>query len=1021
VNLAAFSARHTRALVFLTGALTATGLLIGAGLPVSLFPTVAFPRVQVLADVGDRPADRMMVEVTRTLEEAVNTVPGLVNVRSLTSRGSCEISLNFRWGVPMDTTLVLVQGAIEQVRPQLPAETRVRVRRMDPTVFPVIAYSLSSATTDPVAVRDLALYRLRPLLAQVPGVAQAVVLGGETREVAVAVDPDRLAGHGVTLDDVQAAIANSNVIRSVGRIEQDYKLYLVVVTGEYADLDAVRATVVKERDGVPVTLGEVADVGPSVEPQWIRVMANGSPAILLNVYQQRDANTVAIAAQVERVLRRYEAKLPRDVVVSKYYDQSDLIVASMHSVRDSILVGIGLGVLVLFAFLRHARSTLIAAVGVPVSIGTTLIVLRMFGDGLNIMTLGGIAASVGLILDDAIVVIENLARHVGVAGRSPRRSVELGVAEMTTPVIASSLCSIVVHAPLAFLTGVTGAFFASLSLTVVAALVASLAFSLFVVPPLAMRFLGAELQAAHGEEAAPPGRLRTRYADAMTRWLRRPAAVLVVVAATCGASWLLYQRLESGFLPDMDEGAFILDYLTPPGTSLTETNRILDEVADILRKTPEVASFSLRTGLRLSGGVTEPNQGDFLVKLVPPPRRHIGEVIDAVRRRVLSTIPGLHVSFAQLMEDLIGDLTAVPQPIEIKVFGDDLGRAQATARRIAASIAEVPGIVDVFDGVTVAGPTMRVAVESARAGRFGLTARDVADSLGTVLAGRADTNVLHQEKLVPIRVRYGEPARRTADDLLAVRLPLADGRTVPVAAVGEVRVEPGTTQIAREDLKQMVAVTARIAGNDLGGSVQRVQRRLRETVPVPPDEDVVYGGLYREQQASFRGLLLVLLAAIGLVFVVLLFTFESYRAPLAILVVDAMSLAGVLLLLWLTDTPLNVSSLMGMIMIVGIVAENGVFLLFYADLLCAEGEDPTAALVQAGALRARPIVMTTLAAVLALLPLALGIGAGAEMQRPLAIAVIGGFTISVPLLLFCLPPLYRLGVRASGVARRPAA
>lgn len=1008
MNLAAFGERHARALFFLTGTLTLAGFVVATQLPVSLFPTVSFPRVQVLADAGDRPADRMMVEVTRVLEEAVGAVPGLVTVRSVTSRGSCDISLNFRWGLDMDTTLALVEGAIQQVRRTLPTETDIHVRRMDPTVFPVIAYSLTgAASTDPVALRDLALYRLRPLFVQVPGVAQVVVLGGQVREYAVDVDPDRLLAHGVTLADVRDAIARTNQVVSVGRIEQDYRLYLVVATGQFADLGAIGRTVVKTGTGGPVMVADVARVGSSVEPQWVRVTANGVPAVLVNVYQQRDASTVAIAGGIEELIAGYRAKLPPDVTLTKYYDQSELLVSSMHNVRDSIVVGIGLGILVLFAFLRHGRVTAIAAASVPVSIGATLLVLQAFGAGLDIMTLGGIAASVGLILDDAIVVIENVMRHVHGAVDAHARGVENAIAEMTPAVVASSLCSIVVHAPLAFLTGVTGAFFAPLSLTVVAALVASGLFSLFVIPPLAVRLLGTAATERH-DESPGGGRLSMAYASTMTRILARPFLALLGVAIAAVVSWAIYTQLESGFLPEMDEGAFVLDYFTLPGASLEESTATLGRVEQILRDTPDVDTYSLRTGLRLGGGITEPNQGDFLVKLRRDHRRPIAEVIDGVRHTIETGVPGIQVAFAQLMEDLIGDLTAVPQPIEIKIFGDDLGRIQDTARRIAGELRHVDGVVDIFDGIRIAGPTMNVVLDPERAGRFGLATRDIDELVGTALAGRADTDVLFGEKLIGVRVRYAGAAHTNERELLASRLSIPGGDSVPLGAIADVHIEPGTTEIARENLKQMVAVTARIDGGDLGGTVARIQRRLAGSVRIPADQDVVYGGLYREQQASFRGLLIVLAAAVALVFLVLVFAFESYRVPIVILVVDLMSLVGVLALLWLTGTPLNVSSLMGMVMIIGIVAENAVFLLFYVEEFRKEGGDLSAALVRAGQVRARPIIMTTLAAVLALVPLALGIGAGAQMQMPLAIAVIGGFALSVPLLLFCLPPLYRL-------------
>ncbi len=1006
MTITAFGTRHARALFFLAALLTLAGALAARQLPVSLFPVVSFPRVQVLADVGDRPADRMMVEVTRVLEEAVNSVPGLVNVRSVTSRGSCDVSLNFRWGLDMDTTLVLVEGAINQARGDLPPETRVRIRRMDPTVFPVIAYSLTGTTTDAVALRDLALYRLRPLLVQVPGVAQVAVLGGQVREYAIDVEPDRLLAHGLTLADVRDAITRTNLVTSVGRLEEDYRLYLVTGTAQFPDLDAIGRTTIKVVSGSPITVSDVARVAPSVEPRWVRVTANGVPAVLVNVYQQRDANTVAIAEGISRVLAQYRTKLPPDVGLAKYYDQSELITSSMHNVRDSILIGIGLGIVVLYAFLRHGRITAIAAASVPVSVGITLLILKALGQSLNIMTLGGIAASVGLILDDAIVVVENIVRHTRI-GRE--HALQNAVGEMTSPMVTSSLCSIVVYAPLAFLTGVTGGFFASLSLTVVAALVASFLFSMFVVPQLAERLLGDG--AEDHTESHHAGLTDTRYGRGLAHLLAHPIIVPCIAGLCVIAAWGLYHQLETGFLPEMDEGAFVLDYFTVAGSSLDETSATLSRIEQILHATPDVDTYSLRTGLRLGGGITEPNQGDFLVKLKAGKRRPIGDVMDDVRHQIETTVPGVRVAFAQLMEDLIGDLTAVPEPIEVKIFGDDLGQTQESARRVAQELRQVPGVVDVFDGIRVAGPTMNLVVDSQRAQRFSLTAQDTAATLETALAGRADTNVVFGEKLIGVRVRAAPHARESQQALLALRMPVEGGGSVPIAAFTGVEIQPGTTEIARENLKQMVAVTARITSSDLGGTVDRLRERLARAVHFPPDQDVIYGGLYREQQASFHGLLIVLASAVALVFIVLLFGFESYRTPLVIMLVDGMSLVGVLGLLWVTRTPLNISSFMGMIMIVGIVAENAVFLIFYIEQYRATGDDLSVAMIRAGHVRARPIIMTTLAAVLALLPLAFGIGAGAQMQKPLAIAVIGGFSLSVPLLLFCLPPLYALGYR----------
>lgn len=998
--------RHVRAILFVVFALALAGVFNALRLPVALFPDIAFPRIAVAAEAGDMPADRMMITVTRKLEEAVNSIRDVTDVRSTTSRGASELSINFHWNVDMIQAELMVNNALNQIKNDLPPDLRLEVRQMNPTVAPIIGYSLLSEKRSLVDLRNLAEYTLRPLLSSIDGVAKVDVLGGRTREYEVVVNPERLRAVQLSLTDLVQAIQQTNVIGAVGRIEQDYRLYLTLVDGQYATAEKIGHTLVKVHEQMPVFLDDVALVRESVRPEWTRVTSNGREAVLLNVYQQPSGNTVAIDAEIRAALEGVKERIPADVSLSKFYDQSDLIVESMGSVRDSILVGTLLAVAILLVFLRNWKITLIAALNVPFTIAITVLIMRAFGMGFNIMTLGGIAAAIGLIIDDAIVVMENIIRHLALRQARASEAVRASVAEILQPILGSSLSTIVVFFPLAFLTGVTGAFFKSLSLTMAASLLASLLLSLFFLPILAQRFI-AERDAEKQEQAGRLLGALQRYYEAILGYLFAHRYLgLVCGAALVISSYFLYQSLPTGFLPEMDEGTFILDYWTAPGTSLEETDRILIQIEDILAAVPEVTSYSRRTGLQLGGGLTEANSGDFLVRLRPERERDIEAVIDDVREQVLATVPGIEIEFAQLMGDLIGDLTAVPQPIEIKVFGDNYDQILAISRQVVEEIQQVEGVVDIYDGVTIAGSSVAIKVDPLKAGLFGLTAEAIQQEVGAAIEGVVASQVQERQYMSDIRVRYPAANRRDLESIERIRLSTPGGDYISLSSVAEFSIEEGQPELTRENLKQMIAVTARISERDMGTTLGEIKSRIGRDIHLPQGVFIQYGGLYQEQQKSFRGLLAVLAMAVLLVFTVQLFEFESFKAPIAILAIDILSLFGVLLLLKITGIGLNISSMMGMIMIVGIVAENAIFLIHYIELFRGEGLPLSTAVVEAGKTRLRPIVMTTLAAIFALMPLAIGIGAGAQMQQPLAIAVIGGFTVSAPLLLLLLPVLY---------------
>src|SRR5258707_6673377 len=671
MSFTAWTHSHARSILFLLGAFALAGALASFSLPVSLFPQVSFPRVRITLDAGDRPAEQMTVEVTTPVEEAVRAIPGVRNLRSTTSRGTSEISVNFNWGEDMVSAMLQCQSQVNKILPSLPSGTSFEVERMDPTVFPVIAYSLTSDSHSLVELRDLALYTLRPALSTVSGVARVTVQGGRVEEYRVNVDPDKLQSFKLTLAQVANALSASNVQVAVGHLEQYNKLYLVVSDTRFQKFEEIEKTVLRSTPDGVVLLEDVAQIEHSSEPQWIRVTADGHDAVLFQVYQQPTGNTVEIASGIKAKLREMKKQIPDGVKIADWYDQSDLITASAYSTRDAVLIGIVLAAIVLLAFLRDWKVTLIATLTVPAVLAATILLLYVLKMSFNIMTLGGMAAAVGLIIEDGIVMVEHIVRRVrGVGEGDPHSRVLDAAREVSNPLAGSSAATIIIFTPLAFLSGVTGAFFKALSLTMAASLIIS-----FFVAWLAVPILCARLLRQKDVEIDQHGPLTRRvheiYRQGMQRLLRQPPFAIVFLLPLLLIGFIAFKNVGCGFMPVMDEGGFILDYISRPGTSLAETDRLLRQVESILQETPEVQTYSRRTGLQLGVGVTEANIGDFFVRLKPFPRRGIEEVMDGVREEIEKHVPGLQIELLQLMEDLIGDLTSVPQPIEIKLYSDD--------------------------------------------------------------------------------------------------------------------------------------------------------------------------------------------------------------------------------------------------------------------------------------------------------------------------------------------------------------
>jgi multidrug efflux pump subunit AcrB len=653
------------------------------------------------------------------------------------------------------------------------------------------------------------------------------------------------------------------------------------------------------------------------------------------------------------------------------------------------------------------------------------------GLSFDLMTLGGVAAAIGLVIDDAIVVVENIYTHMS-RGQSRRQAVQSAVSEITVPIIGSTITPVVVFLPLTLLTGVTGSFFRSLALTMAVALLTSLVLALSFTPVLAERFVRAKRREGwkeepdrrrdhealanereETEEQGPIlGAIIRRYDSVLGYALDNRWLILVIVGVVLAGSYLLYRSLGSEFLPAFDESAFILDYWAPPGASLSETDRMLHHVEDLLRETPEVEGYSRRTGLELGLFITEPNRGDFAVKLKPGHKRPTDEVIAELRQKLAESEPALTVEFVGILSDVIGDLTSSPEPIEIKLFSEDVSALQQKADEVEAAIKKVQGVVDTKNGVIVSGPAITFNIDPQRASRFGVTATDIANTVTTAMSGDAASSILQQDRLIAVRVIFPPEVRTSLDKVRALQVRSSSGALFRLDQVSDIEYEKGQTEIARDGLRQTVAVSGRLEGKDLGTAIAEIKNLLPQQVKLPPGMTIEYGGLYQEQQSSFRELMISLILAIVLVFLTLLVEFRSFAHPIAIVTGAVLALGGVLLGLFITRSTLNVVSLMGMIMIVGIVAKNGILMLDAVEDHLAAGDTLRQALLRSGRRRFRPVLMTSLAAMLGMLPLALALGSGAELLQPLAIAVIGGLTIALLLSLIVTPTVYSLLRRA---------
>lgn len=983
-------------------------ILMGGGfaysrLQTALFPEITFPKIKIIADAGQQPVRKMMITVTRQLENAVKQVPDLQMIRSTTSRGTCEISAFMDWKADIDISLQRIESKINEIRNTLPPDVQITVERMNPSILPVIGYSLESHSRSPIDMKLLAMYTIKPFLSQVPGVSEVRVIGGKTKEYWVVLDTRKMSTLGLTPDSVSAILAQTNFVRSNGYLSDYRLLYLTLTDASVVSREQLGQIVLSNNGKRIILLKDIADVQIQEAKEYIKINTAGHEGILLAVIKQPNANLIDVSDQMAAKLAELRRTLPPDVTIQPYYIQADFVRDAVKSVTDSLWIGLALAIVVAILFLRSLKASSVILITIPATLCLTLICLYAGGQTFNIMTLGAIAAAIGLIIDDAIVVVEQIHRtHEEHPDESSVTLVQKAIGYLFPAMVGSSLSTIVIFLPFVLMTGVAGAYFKVMTNTMITTLICSFFVTWLVLPVIYLLF----------SRTKPAPRRHKAHAPRQQRWvgffIRRPYLSLAIIAALVVSIVLIFPRLETGFLPDMDEGSIVLDYTSPPGTSLEETDRMLREVEKIIVRTPEVQAYSRRTGTQMGFFITEPNTGDYLISLKKNRDKSTDDVIADLRHQIEASQPALRVDFGQVIGDMLGDLMTSVQPVEVKIFGDDQARLQQLSRQVDSIVSHVGGTADVFDGIVIAGPSIDVLPKPAALAQFGITPSSLQYQVQTALEGNVVGSVYDRDQLTDIRLVYPGSRTLSVDQLRQLQIFLPNGSLKPIASLADVRINTGDAEIERQDLQSMGVVTARLEGRDLGSVMKDIQHDVATRLSLPPGYSVVYGGAYADQQQSFRELLTILITASLLVFGVILFLFRDFRVALVILLVSVLGISGSYIGLLVTGTALNVGSYTGLIMIVGIIGENAIFTFWQFRESFRESGDVDQAIIYSISTRLRPKLMTALGAIIALAPIALGIGTGAQLHQPLAIAVIGGFIIALPLLLIVLPSLIHL-------------
>ncbi len=973
------------------------GYFISRNTKTALLPNVSFPKIKIIVDNGEQPIDKMMITVTRPLEEAIKQVPFLQKVVSTTSRGECEINVYLNWDADVDLSQQQIESRINQVKNSLPSDVDIKVEKMNMyTVTTVMGYVLTSPDKTPIDLNWTAKYTVKPFLSQVEGVSRVEILGGKNKEYWVNLNATKMSSLGITPAMVRDAIQKNDFIESNGYSSDYNRMYLSITDASVYNVPQLENIIVNSDSSGYVRLGEIGKVQVHEEFALTRVTSDGKQALLVDVLQQPNANLVDFSKRMDEKMKELQKILPSDVHISNYYDQSLFVNDAVSSVKEALLIGLLLAIIMVVIFLRSLRASIAVLLSIPITLSLTLMVMYVFGYTFNIMTLGAIAAAIGLIIDDAIVVVEQIHRiREEFPEITSMDASHKAIQKLLPYMIGSSLSTIVIFVPFAFLlSGISGAYFKVLTYTMLIALVCSF-FVTWLILPVIYSYFSKAIKTT-----------KTSHKVKQQKWVlffvNHPWASLIIVAIMVGSFVFIIPSIRTGFLPDMDEGTIVMDYFTPPGTSFERTDSILLKVENAVRSVPEVKTFVRRTGAEMGFFVTEPNAGDFLIQLKSDRKKKTNEVINDIRIKILESGQPVHTEFGQRIEDILGDLIGEVQPVQVKIYGDDPDQLNAIAKIVADSIAKVPGIADIFNGVKIAGPYIDIQPDLTKLKQYNISPDDFQFQLATQLNGSLAGTVFEKQQMTNIRLVQGSSNYfQSLDELSKSYIFFPDGRLQPITHLATITPTEGMPEINRENLQPMVMISARLNNRDLGSVMNDVQKVMKKAA-LPQGYHYAFGGTYKEQQQSFHELLMILITSCLLVFSIMLFLFKDFKAAFVVLIIAVLGVSGSCVALFLTGTPLNVGSYTGLIMIVGIIGENAIFT-FQQFEESREKSGVKEALVFAISTRLRPKIMTALCAIIALSPLAFGIGTGATLHRPLAIAVIGGFVTGLPLLLIVYP------------------
>jgi CzcA family heavy metal efflux pump len=996
------------------------GLFAYSKLQPALFPEITFPKIKIIADAGQQPVNKMMITVTRELENAVRQVPDLKMIRSTTGRGSCEISAYMNWNANIDISQQRIESKISEIKNLLPPDIQITVERMNPSILPVAGYTLETSSMTPIEERLLALYTIKPFLSQVEGVSEIRVIGGKTKEYWLTLNAGKMSTLGITPDAITAALNQTNFIKSNGYLSDYRQMYLTVTDAIVDTKEELEKLVISNNGKRIVILQDIATIEIQEAKEYVKINANGHSAILLAIIKQPNANLVELSDKMQKKVEELRKILPKGISIHPFYVQADFVKDSIQSVTDSLWIGLALAIIVAIIFLRSLKASAVILITIPVTLLLTLIVLYATGQTFNIMTLGAIAAAIGLIIDDAIVVAEQIHRTHEEHPEEPTTNLlQKAIHYLLPAMIGSSLSTIVIFLPFVLMTGVAGAYFKVMTNTMIITLVCSFFVSWIGLPVIYLLFSRTKPKRLTAKQRLKRLKENKKLSHTVPnqKWvaffIKRPYISVLFMLFLAGCIYIILPKLETGFLPEMDEGSVVLDYNSPPGTSLEETDRMLREVEKIITKIPEVETYSRRTGTQMGFFITEPNRGDYLIQLKKKRNKSTNDVIDEIRTNVEATQLALRIDFGQVIGDMLGDLMTSVQPIEVKIFGNDQKLLQVISKQVAELVSNIKGTADVFDGIVIAGPSISIEPNNVMLAQYGITPAGLQYQLQTALEGNIAGAVFDKQQFSSLRIVYPGNRKLSVDDIKKLQIFLPNGKLKPITDLAAIKLNAGDAEIEREDLQSMGVVTGRLDNRDLGSVMNDIQKEVTAKVVLPNGYHIVYGGAYADQQKSFSELLLILIAGSLLVFGVILFLFRDFRVALMILLIAVLGISGSYLGLYFTNTPLNVGSYTGLIMIVGIIGENAIFTFLQFRESLKQNNNADAAIIYSISTRLRPKLMTALGAIIALLPIALGIGTGAQLHQPLAIAVIGGFIAALPLLLIVLPSLMHVAFKRS--------